>query len=360
MKYLFTLFCLLFSFANADAQAIYQRKYGTATTVNFSLWKLDATGLKVDAADGGTDCSIIKDEGSQSTCTNDFSDEGSSYSLALTATEMQAARVVLHIVDQSDPQVFLDKVILLETYGDTTSAQYPNGTYATAQAATSTSLQLAAAEAYANDELNDNTAIHIVSASTGAGQIRCITDYVGSTDTATVATWTTTPTGTIIYELLPAPGCTSGGGSDAATIWAYSSRTLTDKTGFALSGSQTFDLTGSISGSVGSVTTVNDKSGYSAACTLGTDVVTAASISSGAGNKIADMVLRRNTSNVEASSYGDTIDRKSLLGATAQQTHRITIVGDTLTTYRSDGTTVLGARTVTSSSSAAPITGIGN
>jgi len=72
----------------------------------------------------------------------------------------------------------------------------------TAQSATSTTLVLAAGETFANDELNGSI-LFITGGSTGVGQTRRITNYVGATDTATVATWTTTPTGTITYEIWP-------------------------------------------------------------------------------------------------------------------------------------------------------------
>lgn len=71
--------------------------------------------------------------------------------------------------------------------------------YGTAQSATSTTLVLAAASAFADDELNGCTAL--ITGGTGAGQIRKITDYVSSSDTATVDTWTTTPSGTITYVI---------------------------------------------------------------------------------------------------------------------------------------------------------------
>lgn len=74
----------------------------------------------------------------------------------------------------------------------------------TAQAATGTTLQLRSAAAFADDELI-GAVILINTATTGAGQARVITDYVGSTDTATVDTWTTTPTGTITYKVFGAP-----------------------------------------------------------------------------------------------------------------------------------------------------------
>lgn len=74
----------------------------------------------------------------------------------------------------------------------------------TAQSATGTTLVLASASAFANDELNGAVVV-ITGGSTGVGQSRVITDYVLSTDTATVDTWTTTPTGTITYVVFAAP-----------------------------------------------------------------------------------------------------------------------------------------------------------
>jgi hypothetical protein len=76
--------------------------------------------------------------------------------------------------------------------------------YGTAQSATGTTLVLASASAFANDELNGAVVV-ITGGSTGVGQSRVITDYVLSTDTATVDTWTTTPTGTVTYVVFAAP-----------------------------------------------------------------------------------------------------------------------------------------------------------
>lgn len=69
----------------------------------------------------------------------------------------------------------------------------------TAQAVTGTTLQLRSAANFdADSEIIGATCV-IGSASTGAGQSRTVTAYTNATDTATVATWTTTPTGTITY-----------------------------------------------------------------------------------------------------------------------------------------------------------------
>lgn len=75
--------------------------------------------------------------------------------------------------------------------------------YGTAQAVTGTTIQLASASTFADDELLGAVVV-ITGGSTGVGQSRMITDYVSSTDTATVDTWTTTPTGTITYVVFAA------------------------------------------------------------------------------------------------------------------------------------------------------------
>jgi hypothetical protein len=87
----------------------------------------------------------------------------------------------------------------------------------TAQAATGTTLQLRAAAAFADAELIGQT-VFITGGSTGVGQSRLITDYVSATDTATVDTWTTTPTGTITYKICPTAPSSGGAGATAAEI----------------------------------------------------------------------------------------------------------------------------------------------
>lgn len=98
------------------SQGVHLRKYGVETKIDFELYEVDGVDLRVDAVDAGSDCNIMKDEGAEATCTNDFVDEGMGYSITLSATEMQAARIVLYIID-SAVKVWLDKVIIIETYG---------------------------------------------------------------------------------------------------------------------------------------------------------------------------------------------------------------------------------------------------
>jgi hypothetical protein len=103
---------------------IFLRKYGVETIIPFSLYKLDGTGLKVDAASASGDITVIIDEAAETSLTADaFVDEGSSYSITLSAAELQCKHVIVHVVDQTSPQAWLDKTLTVETYGNA-SAQH--------------------------------------------------------------------------------------------------------------------------------------------------------------------------------------------------------------------------------------------
>ncbi len=92
------------------------RKYGVQTTINFVLFEVDGVDFRADAADSGANCTIMKDEGAEATCTNDFTDEGTGYSLVLDSTEMSAARIVVYVIDAAT-KIWLDTSIIVETYG---------------------------------------------------------------------------------------------------------------------------------------------------------------------------------------------------------------------------------------------------
>lgn len=74
--------------------------------------------------------------------------------------------------------------------------------------------------------------------------------------------------------------------------------------------------------------------------------------------KIADILLRRSTANIEASSDGDALALRSLYGMIAQAVHNTQVSGTALSVTKSDDTTVLGTRTVTLDPAAQPITGL--
>ena len=96
---------------------------------------------------------------------------------------------------------------------------YVNTNTGTALAgSTGTTIVLAATASTTNDIYNGMTVY--ISSGTGSGQIKVITDYVGSTKTATVSTWTTNPDTTSVYEIMPAVAITDadpeGSGTGAA------------------------------------------------------------------------------------------------------------------------------------------------
>ena len=99
-------------------QGVLLRKYGVEFTVNFELHEVDGINFRVDAVHASGDIKVMKDEGAEATSTNGFTDEGTGYSVVLTATEAQAARIVLYIADQTGTKVWLDKSIVIETYGN--------------------------------------------------------------------------------------------------------------------------------------------------------------------------------------------------------------------------------------------------
>ena len=98
------------------------RKYGVQATIDFEAYEVDGVDLRTDWTPAQSDCEIMKDGGSSTQCDNTATDEGSTYSIVLTATEMQFARGVLKVVDAAT-KVFLDTVVHIETYGNA-SAQH--------------------------------------------------------------------------------------------------------------------------------------------------------------------------------------------------------------------------------------------
>ena len=96
----------------------YDRKYGVLTTLPFTLVDRVGEDLETGATFEVGDLKVMKNEGAEGNTTNLPTDEGTGYSLALTAAEMQAARVVVYIIDQTAPKVWVDDYLVVESYGD--------------------------------------------------------------------------------------------------------------------------------------------------------------------------------------------------------------------------------------------------
>ena len=90
----------------------------------------------------------------------------------------------------------------------------------------------------------------------------------------------------------------------------------------------------------------------------GTDAIAAASIAAAAGSKIADIVLRRTAANARASSDGDTVAFRSLLGATSKLVNKVAMNGANLEIMEENDSTVFGTQAATTDSSAAAITAL--
>lgn len=110
--------------ASAQAQDSYVRQYGVATTINFCLYS-DTSTIQIAAVAATGDCKIMKDEGADTNSTNLFVDRGNCYSLALTAAEMTASRILISCID-SPTKVFIDKYMKIETYNNP-NAQHTSG-----------------------------------------------------------------------------------------------------------------------------------------------------------------------------------------------------------------------------------------
>ena len=98
------------------------RKYGVQTTIDFEVYGITGVDLKADWVPAQVDVEIMKDGGASTLCDNTATDEGVTFSIVLTATEMEFARGVLKIQDAAT-KVILDTIVHIETYGNA-SAQH--------------------------------------------------------------------------------------------------------------------------------------------------------------------------------------------------------------------------------------------
>ncbi len=102
-------------FGAAHAE-VFQATYGVAKIFPFKLYNADGT-LDVDESDGGTEVSLSCNQGAETTATNDFVDEGTHYSISLTAAEMQCQTVVV-VVAATTTEVFF-----IQTSGNASAFQ---------------------------------------------------------------------------------------------------------------------------------------------------------------------------------------------------------------------------------------------
>lgn len=184
MKRIALLFLLIPGLAWSDTRMVLE--YGRAATINFEMYDTDGT-LDVDEADGGAEVTVHCDGDAGTTATNDFADEGSFYSLDLTAAELDGCANVALDINAS-----LRHMIFIETCGSP-NAQHmlcPGGLYTTGGTTTvadnSTTVTELSGDDYADDDLNDFLLCIVEDIASGdPTECRIITDYNGTTEDAT-------------------------------------------------------------------------------------------------------------------------------------------------------------------------------
>jgi len=186
-------------------------EYGRAKTISFDLYEVDGVDFRVNAVDAGSDCSIRQNEAAEGTCANDFADEGVSYSLVLTAAEMQTARATITIVDAAT-KVWLDKHVYIETYGHPSSAHPFMTPYWTNGAVNDGA---ASSTVWTFDGFTEATADHVIgseltfTSGANAGQCRTVTDYTSTVITVAPA-FLAAPADNDEFVLKPAPTTSAG------------------------------------------------------------------------------------------------------------------------------------------------------
>lgn len=97
------------------------RKYGVATTIDgVPLLELGTDDYKANPTLAAGDVQVSKDGGAfanLATIPAVTPASGRAVRVALSATEMQAARLVIQFVDQTSPKEWADQFVLVETYG---------------------------------------------------------------------------------------------------------------------------------------------------------------------------------------------------------------------------------------------------
>jgi len=231
-----------------------------------------------------------------------------------------------------------------------------------------------------------NRALITIATGTGAGQTRMINSYDGGTQTATLnRAWLTTPSAGDYFGILAMGSTRNASDVSLGTVQGATASTVDlESTEPAVDDYYTrmFVLIESGTGE-GQARLISGYASTSRRCTLardwvttpatdsrytilpfgsvqvtamGTDAVTADSVSAAAGAKLADITLRRSYASAQVSADGDALAFRSLLGAEAKLVNKVQVNGTNLEIMHADDTSVFGTQAITTDSAAAPIT----
>jgi len=149
------------------------RKYGVQTTIHFPLVDFGATDFEITpVAHAVGDTKIDKNEAGFGNTTNAFVHRGMGiYSIILTAAEMQAARIVVVIVDQTAPKAWEDQAVVVNTYGNAAAEHAFDLDTASQVVASVTAGVTLADDAITLSKFDEATAWPLVASDAGATQV---------------------------------------------------------------------------------------------------------------------------------------------------------------------------------------------
>lgn len=339
-----------------NASADIRRKKNTATYITFEIYN-SSTGALISSATG-LDCerSGFDDGTSPPTFTDVSGTETEiratgTYYVALNTTDTNFDYIYVQCKSSSSNAVtwtnLIDTIhgtVLTNSSGALSTDTIPGAAFTadgTLQAATSTTAQLASAETYANSEPNGRE-LCIVSG-TGKGQCREITAYVGSTDTATVAAWTTTPDNTSKYVLGGFVSATVSGTVNAnVTQWSGTNVGTPDTNGYPKVTIK--DGTGA-----GEIDT---KSGAVVAVTTGaTCSALGATAKSDVNAEVVDVIRTDTVSELSACPTASATLNDKVTYLYQYFRHKLTSSSSAMTLYKDDGSTTLCSDAISDSGS---------
>lgn len=112
MRKLFTMLAVLLWASSSFAATIFEAPYGVQNEFPFEIWSSDGLSVDVDESDDGNDAIVLCNAGTETESANTYTDEGSSYSIILSATEMQCETITV-IIDEA-----VDTIFYVQTYGN--------------------------------------------------------------------------------------------------------------------------------------------------------------------------------------------------------------------------------------------------
>ncbi len=176
----------------------------TIANTDIQIWKGGATTLANKNSGGATHISA------------------GIYYAVLDATDTNTLGNLKAFVQVSGALAWEDSFVVLPAHiydALVAGTEYLDGavTRGTAQAATSTTVQLASGETFSDDSLIGMTIV-VTGSTQGYPQTRLITDNVSSTDTVTVAAFNVTPSGTVTYKIYPTAPASGGSGATADEV----------------------------------------------------------------------------------------------------------------------------------------------